>query len=58
MDRGAWQATDHGGCKRITHDLVTKLQHNHSSICAKKQWSVVISIVLFPENHNAGDSAF
>ena len=24
IDRGVWQATVHGGCKRIGHNLVTK----------------------------------
>ena len=24
MDRGTWQATGHGGHKRVKHDLVTK----------------------------------
>ena len=26
MDRGAWWATVHGGCKRVDHDLATKQQ--------------------------------
>ena len=26
MDRGAWQATVHGGHKRVGHDLATKQQ--------------------------------
>ena len=26
MNRGAWQATVHGGCKQLRHDLVTKQQ--------------------------------
>ena len=26
MNRGAWQATVHGGFKRLRHDLVTKQQ--------------------------------
>ena len=26
MNRGAWQATVHGGCRRLGHDLVTKQQ--------------------------------
>ena len=27
MDRGAWQATIHGGHKRVGHNLMTKQQH-------------------------------
>ena len=46
------------GCKRIRHDLVTKFQQNHGRINAKKKHWNVVSIVLFPENHNAGDSDF
>ena len=26
MDRGAWQATIHGGCKRVEQNLATKQQ--------------------------------
>ena len=29
MDRGAWQATVHGGCKKVGHDLVTKQQQQY-----------------------------
>ena len=31
IDRGAWQAIVHGGCKRVRHDLVTKQQQQFHS---------------------------
>ena len=37
MDRGAWRATVHGGCKRVRHDLVSKQQQ-------RWYWYVVLGL--------------
>ena len=34
MDRGAWWAAVHVGCKRVEHDLATKEQHSEVEIQA------------------------
>ena len=32
MDRGPWQATVHGGCKRVRHDLATRQKQQKSEV--------------------------
>ena len=43
MDRGTWQATVHGGHKRIRHDLATKQQQQKQLIYN----IVIVTIVIF-----------
>ena len=41
MDRGAWWATVHGGCKRVRHDLAIKQQCKQPLYALGKQICVI-----------------
>ena len=40
MDRGAWQTTVHGGCKRVGHDLA------HTCVMYMCAWSICHMMTL------------
>ena len=54
MDRGIWQATVHGGHRRIGHDLAAEREPENNSITQSGPCSLLYSNHLIPK-HSLGD---
>ena len=48
MDRRAWQTTDHGGHKKVGHDLMTKQQQPLSTLNHYQMYFVTLLIQNLP----------